>query len=144
MLLGCIQSDYLEGRFGWYRQLCGANYFNSVLQFLQAEKSIRIRSLVKMGYLISEIKDIFHNSNNGENVEVQQCVNNILHVINDFSFIRNFSLSKSDEAILFYTAGSIARGLLKRLKCSACKDLLSAGTVTISMDISCLAPHQIN
>ena len=44
VLLGFIQSDYLEQRFGWYKQLCGANYFNSVLQLLQAEKSIRIRS----------------------------------------------------------------------------------------------------
>ena len=36
VLLGNISSDYLEKRFGWYRQLCGANYFNSVPQFLQA------------------------------------------------------------------------------------------------------------
>ena len=26
VLLGLIQSDYLEGRFGWYRQLSGVNY----------------------------------------------------------------------------------------------------------------------
>ena len=41
VLFGAIQSDYLEGRFGWYRQLCGGNYFNSVLQFLQAEKKTK-------------------------------------------------------------------------------------------------------
>ena len=50
VLLGLISQDFLEGRFGWRRQLCGGNYLNSVLQFLQAERSIRIRSLVKMGY----------------------------------------------------------------------------------------------
>ena len=38
LLTGFIQSDPLEGRFRWYRQLCGANYLISVLQFLQAEK----------------------------------------------------------------------------------------------------------
>ena len=43
-----IQSDYLESRFGWYRQLCATNYYNSVLQFLQCEKTIRVRSLVKI------------------------------------------------------------------------------------------------
>ena len=64
VLLGFISSDYLEGRYGWYRQLCGANYFNSVLQFLQAEKCIRIRCLIKMGFTISEIKDIFETSQN--------------------------------------------------------------------------------
>ena len=63
ILLGSIQSDYLECRFGWYRQLCGANYFNSVLQFLQAEKKIRLRSLVKLGFNMSSIKDIFNESN---------------------------------------------------------------------------------
>ena len=60
VLLGFILSDYLEPRFGWYRQLCGANYFNSVLQLLQAEKSIRIRSLLDMNFNIDSIKEIFH------------------------------------------------------------------------------------
>ena len=50
ILLGNIVSDYLEGRFGRWRQLCGANYYNSVTQFLQAEKNIRLRSLVAIGY----------------------------------------------------------------------------------------------
>ena len=48
-----------ENRFGWSRQLNGGNYFNSVLQFLQSEKTIRIRSLVKMGFTISDVKEIF-------------------------------------------------------------------------------------
>ena len=38
ILTGLFQSDALEGRFCSYRQLCGANYHNSVLQFSQAEK----------------------------------------------------------------------------------------------------------
>ena len=38
VLLGNIQSDYLEQRFGWWRQLCGGNYNNAVIQFLQTEK----------------------------------------------------------------------------------------------------------
>ena len=41
VFLGNISSDYLEQRFGWYRQLCGANYFNSVSQFLKAEKKTK-------------------------------------------------------------------------------------------------------
>ena len=31
VLTSHIQADYLESRFGWYHQLCGANYYNSVL-----------------------------------------------------------------------------------------------------------------
>ena len=40
----------------------GGNYFNSVLQFLQSEKTIRIRSLVKMGFEYSDVKAIFDDS----------------------------------------------------------------------------------
>ena len=62
ILLGNISSDYLEGRFGWYRQLCGANYYNSVTQFLQAEKTVRLRSLVNMGFDFKQIKLIFEDA----------------------------------------------------------------------------------
>ena len=58
VLLGLIQSDFLEGRFGRYRQLNGGNYYASVLQFLQAEKTIRLRSLVEFGYNMSAIDAI--------------------------------------------------------------------------------------
>ena len=56
ILTGHISSDFIESRFGWYRQLLGANYYNSVLQFLQAEKTIRVRSLVKMGFTLGDVK----------------------------------------------------------------------------------------
>ena len=42
VLLGQIQSDPIEKRFGWYRQLSGGNYYISVRQILESEKSIRI------------------------------------------------------------------------------------------------------
>jgi hypothetical protein len=47
VLLGKVNSDPLERRFGWYRQLAGANYFISVRQFLEAEKKY-FRMLTKM------------------------------------------------------------------------------------------------
>ena len=63
ILTGHISSDFIEGRFGWYRQLLGDNYYNSVLQFLQTEKTIRIQSLVKMGLNLSDIQHIFEADN---------------------------------------------------------------------------------
>jgi hypothetical protein len=39
-LTGKVQTDNLERRFGLYRQLCGANYHVSVVQVLEAEKSL--------------------------------------------------------------------------------------------------------
>ena len=61
ILLGNICSDFLEGRFGWWRQLCGVNYYNSVTQFLQAEKTICLRSLVSMGYDMKKIHQFLAN-----------------------------------------------------------------------------------
>ena len=59
LLLGNIQSDYIEGRFGWLRQLCGRNYFNTVSNFLQAEKTVCVRSIVSMGINTKEIGEIY-------------------------------------------------------------------------------------
>lgn len=42
VLLGKFQSDPLEARFGYYRQLSGGNFFISCRQLLQAEKKIRL------------------------------------------------------------------------------------------------------
>ncbi|QQP40415.1 Putative LOC101234561, partial [Caligus rogercresseyi] len=59
VLLAMFQSDPLEKRFGWYRQLSARNYFVSVRQILEAEKKIRILSLVKFSKMnISEVKNM--------------------------------------------------------------------------------------
>ena len=116
ILLGSIQSDYLEGRFGWYRQLCGANYFNSVLQFLQAEKKIRLRSLVKLGFNMSSIKDIFNESNQAKVAEIAFCTSRLLDEITDYKFEDTMQVLPSDQAIVFYTAGYIGRSIMKNVK----------------------------
>ena len=72
VLLGNIQSDYLDQRFGWYRQLCCGNYDNSVTQFLQAEKTVRLRSLVKMGFDMEQIKSIFECTQEESSVREQE------------------------------------------------------------------------
>ena len=46
VVLGFINSDPIERRFGWYRQLCGANYYLSVRQFLESEKKIKVHKLI--------------------------------------------------------------------------------------------------
>jgi hypothetical protein len=42
VLIGKINCDAIERRFGHYRQLAGAYYYLSVRQFLEAEKMIRL------------------------------------------------------------------------------------------------------
>ena len=59
ILTGNIQPDPLEKRFGRYRQLSGANYFGSEKQFLDAEKSIRVKFLITFpGYTMKEVSNI--------------------------------------------------------------------------------------
>lgn len=48
ILLGKVQTDNLERRLGLYRQLCGANYHVSVAQVLEAEKKLRVSSLLSI------------------------------------------------------------------------------------------------
>ena len=132
ILTGHIQSDFLEGRFGWYRQLCGANYYNTVLQFLQAEKTIRIRSLVKMGFNLSDIKDIFED---GE-TESHHLESNVMEMLEN---VENFSFEKlqneHDEAIVYTVAGYIARNLIKNMSpCQDCSNMLSPGKVPLPLN----------
>ena len=68
VLLGQFQSDAIEKRFGWYRQLSGANYFVSVRQVLEAEKSIRIKSLIKLSNMnVTDATSVMTLSNELEN-----------------------------------------------------------------------------
>jgi len=47
VLLGQLQSDALESRFGWLRQLSGANYYISIRQVVDSNRKIRALSLLK-------------------------------------------------------------------------------------------------
>ena len=127
VLLGLISSDYLESRFGWFRQLCGADYFNAVLQFLQAEKRIRLRLLVKSGYNMSDIKDIFNDEDKAkkDQAEIESHSSLLLEEINDYKFENLESISESDRNTIFYTSGYIGKSILKQVKCCNCKDFLT-------------------
>ena len=88
ILPGFLQQDPLEGRFGWYRQLCGANYFNNVLQFIEAEKTIRLHSLVKSGFDMNAIKDIFEEVSNQRTAECCKEISQFTELLQDFKFER--------------------------------------------------------
>ena len=82
--MGQFQSDAIEKRFGWYRQLSGANYYLvSVRQVLEDEKSIRIRFLVKHSDMkiinaasamvpIESSENVFNTNNGGIIVHYKQ------------------------------------------------------------------------
>ena len=132
ILTGHIQSDFLESRFGWYRQLRGANYYNNVLQFLQAEKTIRIRSLVKMGFSLSDIKGIFEKKDT-ESADLDSNVIVMVENVENFSF--EVLQKEEDQAIVYAISGYVARKLIKNMStCQDCSNLLSPGIVPLPLN----------
>lgn len=58
ILLGHLQSDAIERRFGWLRQLSSADYYISVRQVTESDRKIRALSLLKFSIIsLSEIDD---------------------------------------------------------------------------------------
>ena len=112
ILLGLIQQNCLEGGFGWWRQLSGGNYYNSVLQFLQAEKTIRLCCLVKSGYQLKEIKGMFDIVKSMKNLLVQEYAVEFSDNLSEFKFTK----STSDIPITYYVAGYISKILFKKIE----------------------------
>ena len=122
VLLGQFQSDAIEKRFGWYRQLSGANYFVSVRQVLEAEKSIRIKSLIKLSNMnVTDATSVMTLSDELENPFSSEA-EEMLSILNSDDLLKECN-SSADKNILFYVAGFIARSVSKESNCSECKDL---------------------
>ena len=145
ILLGNICSDYLEGRFGWYRQLCGANYYNSVTQFLQAEKTIRLRSLVNMGFDMTQIKVMFETAEINQSLEQVEEIKLFTSDLESFKFhntTTTTTLLDSEQAIIYYIAGYIAKSLTEA-KCIVCRTLVSPGKVDMPLTMEELPDKMI-
>ena len=119
----------MEGRFGWWRQLCGGNYYNSVTQFLQAEKTIRLRSLVSTGYDMKEIHQIFSESKVKKTIEQQEEIKLFLNDLDNFRFSDDSDLNVADKSLIYYVAGYIAKSSMSN--CENCNDLISPGKVPL-------------
>lgn len=123
LLTGKLMSDPLEGRFGWYRQTNGGNFFMSIKQLLEAEKKIRCLSLLQ--------KEIL------ENVSTIEKTSGPLLLAEAFlkdeeqmwlkEMFANVSLDDMPEAdanVAFFVSGYVARSIVRRRKCSCCSKLL--------------------
>lgn len=118
MLLGIIQSDNIEARFGWYRQLSGANYFICMKQLEYSERKIRAISLLKFsGFHVNDIDNMIEFGNSSENESLTE---EIVHEISS-DLMMNFMLSDQDFFILTYVCGACAHSIYKTKKCESCK-----------------------
>lgn len=124
-------ADPLEKRFGWFRQLSGANYFASVRQFLEAEKKIRIKVLVKHGKIsLSEVRETFQM----EESDNEEQASAVLASLPFDTLSDSFELESGEEGIVYFVAGFIARSVLKTTNCEACIPLLKKSNDSPSVE----------
>src|SRR6218665_1563814 len=120
VLLGNFQSDAIESRFGWLRQLSGANYYISMRQVLESDRKIRTVSLLKYSKVtLCDIDTAIQCEASG----TQSDANLLAEAIAD-SLTLNYEPTSSDANIIFYISGAISRSVVRATKCNFCKESL--------------------
>lgn len=124
VLLGKIQSDCLEERFGWMRQLSGANYFLSVRQILENDKKIRAISLLSFSKLsISDIdianKEVTNNRDGALQFEASHLAS---EMYSDMAM--DITPNDSDNAVIYYVSGAACRSIVRSFRCDSCRESL--------------------
>ena len=130
--------DPLEKRFGRYRQLSGANYFGSEKQFLEAEKSIRVKSLIKFSkYTMKEVVNILGTDDSKQNEAIE------LHseAVSDMMLPTSTRCRMLDMGgdVVYYVVGFVARSIKRGVKCVSCGNILGSDS-GIEMKIDGISP----
>jgi len=122
VLLSHLQSDALESRFGWLRQLAGANYYISTRQVVEGDKKIRALSLVKFSHL--SLGEIDH-----EMSAVSSAVEPVASlgftadaIADDITYLER--PSANDANVIYYVSGAIARSVVRGTRCDNCREAL--------------------
>jgi len=122
VLLGHLQSDALESRFGWLRQLAGANYYISTRQVVEGDKKIRALSLVKFSHLSL-----------GEIDQEMSAVSSAVEPVTSLDFTADSIAdvitylerpSANDANVIYYVSGAIARSVVRGTRCESCREAL--------------------
>ena len=125
-----IQSDFLEKRFGRYRQLSGEDYFITERQFLEAEKSIRVKSLIKFsGYSIKDVQKIMSKDSSSETEDIFTA-DNIMDCISEDAVSE---MTTADKSIIYYVSGFVSKSIIKHSKCPECENVLGSKDDEISI-----------
>lgn len=137
VLTGKLQTDSLEDRFGYYRQLAGGQYNISITQLYEIEKKLRIQSILPL-QLNSHFQDV-HIMTPVKSLETIKNVNNLKENIFE---IYGSTISVSEEEllkvqndsllVLAYLAGYCVHIVAKQLRCTFCKTNLTLYTSFLS------------
>ena len=130
-------SDVIEARFGCYRQMSGANYFTSVTQLLNSEKTIRVLSKLR------DLKaDIFSTPTNIELVkdalsEDESCTDlDASDIAHQLQCITSADLVPlEDRNVIYYVCGFVGRSVSRQKKCPECGNMLLDSKAYVLLDI---------
>jgi hypothetical protein len=123
VLLGHLQSDPIESRFGWLRQMSGANYYISTKQVLDSDRKIRAVSLLKFsGISLTEIDAAIQCENSLKTIG--SAINE--HTADDVAEQLTYQHlpDTSDLNVIYYVAGYIARSVCRITRCDRCREAL--------------------
>uniref|UniRef100_A0A0K2V445 Putative LOC100573124 [Acyrthosiphon pisum] n=1 Tax=Lepeophtheirus salmonis TaxID=72036 RepID=A0A0K2V445_LEPSM len=114
VLTGQIQSDPLHRKFGFCRYSSRCNYYTSVRQFLETEKSVQLSSLIKFSKMrLVDNREHF----------VQKFEDDLFTAA-DF-LLENLSINvipaHVTSGITFYFSGYCEKSILSIVNCSFCK-----------------------
>ena len=118
VLLGKIQSDKLESRFGHLQKLAGSNYWATVRQFMEGKAVVRAISLVHLsGYSLGTVAQDMESAHRQRQAGDDQIVDSL---VKNASLDGPLELGDGAEQAIGHLAGYLARSALRKHKCDAC------------------------
>lgn len=130
VLLGRLQSDDIESRFGWLRQLSGANYFISMRQVMESNRKIKAISLLRFSSLsLAQIDEAIQSSTITGDNPAPASRDSSSTVADTIASNLTFNVipTDADLSTVYYVGGAVARSAVRSTKCCHCKlELISS------------------
>ena len=126
VLLGKLQTDNLEFRFGQYRQMSGANYNVSVTEIMESEKKLRILSVMKLvshGNGDFTVRDFIAGCQAEMDVSDadNECDVNLSAFHSVLAECDDVCVSDSEMSALVFVGGYVGFKLKRKLSCIDCR-----------------------
>ena len=124
VLLGACQSDKLESRFGWFRQMSGGNYWISLKQVLDSERKCKVVALLSHSNVSADdLRKISPTT-----AEVGGCTDELVDAYRGLA--EEFVFNETDRSIVYYVSGSRVSSLIRKNSCIECTTILTADSTS--------------
>ena len=100
---------------------------------MRAEKTIRMRSLAKMGFSLTDIKNIFESTADEVSLELDLDVTNTIDHIYKFNF--DSYVNVEEQPVLYIVAGCVAHSIMKKgISCHSYSQIVSPGKMPLEIN----------